>query len=132
MFNTRKLCAAAALALCAALPTAAMAAGKVLYLSTAEGYTALSSDSFKCPDKLPSGNNYEGSLVFMQNAITSFKNQVADPTNNFISHAGALSTDHQIARAAGKDSSRPDIDFETTAKWSAVEDLFIPGNLGSG
>ncbi|MBQ9578494.1 MAG: hypothetical protein IJR28_03060 [Ottowia sp.] len=97
MSRIRCLFTAAAIALCAILPTAAMAAGKVLYLSTAEGYTGNTANP--AGNKCPSSEDRSDSIAFINNAINSFKGQLNDPDVNFINKAGALSTDYQIANA---------------------------------
>lgn len=107
MSKLQRLCTAAALALCALAPPAALAAGKVLYLSTAEQYnggTASNpckgypedSDTLTQGKPYKNGNAATSGRGFVQNSVNAFS---AKATGGFFNRAGALSTTNQIGRA---------------------------------
>ena len=131
MFNVRKLCTAAALVLCAALPTAAMAAN-VLYLSTAEWASADDKDA-NCPS-LSLGNYTAAHFIFGNfsgSAWTDESKRQSDGTikslkdagATVLNYAGVLSPEEQIEKASlfnGSISGYPSAEGSAKGRWNAA------------
>ena len=128
----RKLAAAAALALCALAPSAAMAA-KVLFLSTAEWATTTEANA-----QCSAGGRGAGHFIFgkfqddkwvggtrlSDGAILSLQNQVG--ASNVLNYAGVLSPEDQIKQASlfnGSTTGYPDARNQWNAAMTALDGL---------